>query len=128
MQDILKLNNRFGRLPVQMADLYCLYRKVTLKIMSRSPKFYQLFPPFQQCIYASLVKIPPLVQSIAQGTLIFDISECLCDLENLAKVTKIYQLFPFSQQYIYTSLVKIHPIWFRNHILDVSKCRCDLEN
>ena len=113
MQDILKLNNWFGRLPVQMADLYCLYRKVTLKIMSRSPKSNQLFPPFQQCIYANLVKIPPLVQSIVQGTPILDISERLCDLENLVKVTKIYQLFPFSQKYIYASLVKIHPIWCR---------------
>ena len=30
-------------------------------------KSNQLFPLFQQCIYASLVKIPPLVQSIAKG-------------------------------------------------------------
>ena len=82
MQVWLKLNNRFGRLSVDMADLYCLYRKVTLKIMSRSPKSNQLFPPFQQCIHVRLVKIAPLVQSIVQGTPILDISECLCDLEN----------------------------------------------
>ena len=60
---------------MEMADLYCRYRRVTLKIMSRSPKF-------QQGIYASLVKIPPLVQSIAQGNPMLDISECPCDLEN----------------------------------------------
>ena len=71
-----------------MADLYCLYRRVTLKIMSRSPKSNQL-PSFQQCIYASLVKIPSLVQSIAQGNPILDISEYRCDLENKVKVTNI---------------------------------------
>ena len=77
-----------------MADLYCLYRRVTLKIRSRSPKSDQLLPPLQQCIYASLVKIPPLAQSIAQGNLILDISECRCDLENEVKVTKILSTLP----------------------------------
>ena len=37
---------------------------VALKIRSRSPKFNQLFSPSKQCIYASLVKIHPLVQKI----------------------------------------------------------------
>ena len=45
-----------------MADLHSLYRMVTLKIRSRSPKSNQLFPPSQQCIYPSFVKIHPLVQ------------------------------------------------------------------
>ena len=33
----------------------------TLKIRSRLPESNQLFPPLQQCIYASLFKINPLV-------------------------------------------------------------------
>ena len=37
---------------------------VTLKIRPRSPKSNQYFPLCQQCIYASLVKIHPLVQKI----------------------------------------------------------------
>ena len=40
---------------------------MTLKIGSRSPKSYQLVPPSQQCICASLVKIRPSVQKITCG-------------------------------------------------------------
>ena len=46
-----------------MADLYSLYRMVTLKVT----KFHQLFLPFQQCIFASLVKIHLLVRKITHG-------------------------------------------------------------
>ena len=52
-----------------MADLYTLYRMVTLRIMSRSSKSNQLFPPFQQCIYASMVNIHLLVQNKVHKTL-----------------------------------------------------------
>ena len=45
-----------------MADLHSLFRLVSLKIRSRSPKSNQLFPPSQQCNYPSFVKIHPLVQ------------------------------------------------------------------
>ena len=76
---------------MEMTDLYCLYRRVTLKIMSRSTKSNQLFLPFQQCIYASLVKIPLKIMSMSP---------------------KSNQLFPISQQCIYLSLVKI---WFRRY-------------
>ena len=55
---------------------------MTLKIMLRSSKSNQFFPLFQQCIYASLVKILPLVQSISQGNSILDTLECRYDLEN----------------------------------------------
>ena len=37
---------------------------VTLEIRSRSPKSNKLVQPSQQCIYASFVKIHPLVQKI----------------------------------------------------------------
>ena len=53
MQAWLKLNHIFRRKCVEMVDLYSLYRMVTLKIMPRSAKSNQLFPPFQQCIYPS---------------------------------------------------------------------------
>ena len=62
---------------------------VTLKIKSRSPKSNQLFIPSQHCIYASLVKICPLVQKITPGNEISYITKGHCDLENWAKVTKI---------------------------------------
>ena len=62
---------------------------VTLKIWSRSPNFNQLFPFSQQCIYASLVKIHPLVQKITHRNHILGISKCPCDLENKVKVIKI---------------------------------------
>ena len=72
-----------------MADLYSLYRMVTLKIRSRSSKSIQLFSHSQHCINATLVKIHPLVQKITHRNLILDISKCRCDLENNVKVTKI---------------------------------------
>ena len=65
-------------------------RRVTLKITSKSTKSYQLFPTFQQCIYAVLVKIHSLVQGKAHRNPILDISECWCDLEHQVMVTKIY--------------------------------------
>ena len=37
-------------------------RKESIKQKKR-----RVVPPFQQCMYKSLVKIPPLIQSIAQG-------------------------------------------------------------
>ena len=40
---------------------------VTLKIRQRSPNSNKLFSSSQQCIYASLVKIHPLVQKIMHG-------------------------------------------------------------
>ena len=42
---------------------------MTLKIRSRSPKSNQLFQPSKPCIYASLIKIHPLVwkRSLASG-------------------------------------------------------------
>ena len=55
---------------------------VTMKIRSRSLKSNLLFSVSKQCIYASLVKIPTLVQSLAQRNPILDISECRCDLQN----------------------------------------------
>ena len=60
----------------------CKSAAVTLKIRLRSPKFNQLFPYSQQCIYESLVKIHPLVQKIMHGNHILDILKWRCDLEN----------------------------------------------
>ena len=68
--------------------------RCTLTIRSRSPKSSQLFPSSHQCIYASLVKIHPLVQKIRHGNHISNISKCCCDLENKVKVTKISSTFP----------------------------------
>ena len=65
--------------------------------MLRSPKSNQLFPLLQQCIYASLVKIPPLVQSMAQGNPILDMLECWFDLENYVKVTKLKAILSLLQ-------------------------------
>ena len=55
---------------------------VTLKIKSRSPKSNPLFTPSQHCIYASLVKICPLVQKITPRNEISYITKGGCDLEN----------------------------------------------
>ena len=71
-----------------MAGLYSHYRVVTLKIMSRSLKFYQLFSYSMHCIYANLVKIHSLVQQITLRNPILHIIKCWCDLENYVKVRK----------------------------------------
>ena len=68
-----------------MVDLYSLYRMMTLKIMSRPTKSNQLFPTFQQCIYASSTGSKYSAQNP-----FLERSKCQCDLENQAKVTKIY--------------------------------------
>ena len=63
---------------------------VTLKIRSRSPKsyMYQLFTTSQQCIYASLIKIHPLVKKIdcRKGLFLQSVNDG--DLENKVKVTQ----------------------------------------
>ena len=55
---------------------------VTLNIRGSSPKSKHLFPSFQKCFYASLLKIHPLVQKITHGNPILDISKSQFDLEN----------------------------------------------
>ena len=60
---------------------------VTLKIMSRAPKSNLLFPFSQQCIFASLVKIHPLVQKITHRNHILAISSASVALK--IKATKI---------------------------------------
>ena len=55
----------FRRYRVGKPNLISFHGLVTLKMKSRSPKSNQLFPPSQPCIYASLVKIHPLVQKIS---------------------------------------------------------------
>ena len=65
---------------------------VAFKIRSRTPKSNQIFPPSQQCIYASLVKIYPLVQKIMHRNPILHISKCLYHLENKLKVNKILSI------------------------------------
>ena len=117
---------------MEMADLYCLYRRVTLKIMSISPTSNQIFSRLQQCIHASWVKIPPPVESIAQGNPFWIFQNAGVTLKVRSRSSKSNQLFPFSKQFIYASLVKIHTlvqkITHRNHIMDILKCPCDLEN
>ena len=78
-----------------------------LKNRSRSPKSNQLFHSSQYCMYASLVKIHPLVQTITHGNHILYISKCHCDLEIRSRSPKSDQLFPSSKQCTYASLVKI---------------------
>ena len=56
----------FRRYRVGKPNLVSFHGLVTLKMRSRSPKFNQLFPPSQPCIYASLVKIHLLVQNISR--------------------------------------------------------------
>ena len=56
----------FRRYRVRKPNLISFHGLVTLKMRSRSPKSNQLFPPSQPCIYASLVKIHPLVQKISR--------------------------------------------------------------
>ena len=53
------------RYHVGKPNLISFHGLVTLKMRSRTPKSYQLFPPYQPCTYASLVKIHPLVQKIS---------------------------------------------------------------
>ena len=108
---------------------FILYRMVTLKIKSRSPKSNQLFPPFQQCIYASLVKIHRLVQKTMNRKEATRFKIMPVWPWKLSKGHQNNQLFPYSQLCIYASLVKINPtvqkITHRNHISDISKCCCD---
>ena len=74
---------------------------MTLKIRSRSIKSNQLYSSSQQCIFACLVKIHPLVQKITHGNHISDISKCCCDLENKVKVTKLQStLSPLPTMYL----------------------------
>ena len=81
---------------------------MTLKILSRSPKFYQLFPFSQHCIYASLVKLHPLIQKIMQGNPILDISKGGVTLKIRSRSPQFDLLFPYFQQCIYACLVEIH--------------------
>ena len=67
---------------------------VILKIRSMSLNFDQLLPSSRQCIYASLVKIHPLVQKISHGNHILDISKWHCDLKNQVNVTKFWSTPP----------------------------------
>ena len=83
---------------------------MTLKIRSMSPKSNQLVPPSQQCIYASLVKIHPLVQKITHETLFRTFQSAVGTLKIRSMSPKSNQLVPPSQQCIYASLVKIHPL------------------
>ena len=109
-----------------------LKNEVTLKIRSRSPKSNQLFPSSQQSIYASLVKIHPLIQKICKETLFWTFQSANVTLKTRSRSPKSNVLFPSSQQCIYASLVKTHPmvqtITHRNSILDISKCQCDIKN
>ena len=83
---------------------------MTLKITSRSPKSNQLFSFFQQCIYASLVKIHPLVQKVTHGHHILTFQSAHVALKIRSRSPKSYKLFPSSQQCIHASLVKIHQL------------------
>ena len=62
MQVWSKSIHLFRRYRVGKPNMISFHGLVTLKMRSRSPKSNQLFPPSQPCIYASLVKIHPLVQ------------------------------------------------------------------
>ena len=75
---------------------------------------------------------PSMVQILAQGNLILDISECCCDLENKIKVTKILSTLPllptmylceFGQNPSTGSEDNAQKPYF-GHL----KCCCDLEN
>ena len=107
---------------------------VTLKIKSRSPKSNQLFTPSQHCIYASLVKICPLVQKITPGNEISYITKGRRDLENLVKVTKkSNQLFtPYQTLYLCKFGLNMFNWFIRychgNEISYIKEGRCDLEN
>ena len=102
---------------------------MTLKNRPRSPTSNQQFPLFKQCIYASLIKIHPLVLKITHINHILDISKTM---KIRSRSPKSNLLFPFSHQCIFASLNNIHPLVLKtlhgNHILDISKCSCDLEN
>ena len=85
---------------MEMADLYSLYRMVTFKILSRSPKSDQLFLHSNQCIYVRLVKIHPLVQKITHRNHILNIST----LKIKSRSPKSNQLFQSSHKCIYANL------------------------
>ena len=81
---------------------------VTLKIKSRSPKSNQLFTPSHHCIYASLVKICPLVQKItARNEISYITKRSLWPWKLSQGHQKYKQLFPSSQQCICASFIKI---------------------
>ena len=96
-----------------MADIYSLYRMVTLKIRSRSPKSNQLFPSSKHCIYASLVKIHSLIQKIMHVNLFWTFQSACVILKIRSRSPKSNQLFPSSQQCIYAGFIKIHPLVHR---------------
>ena len=83
-----------------MADSYCLYGRVTLTIMSRSLKSNRPFPIFQQCIYASLVKISQLIQSI---TLFWTLQSAGVTMKITSMPTRSNQPLTSSKQRKYAS-------------------------
>ena len=66
MQVSSKSIHFFRRYRVGKPNLISFHGLVTLKMRPRSPKSNQLFPISQPRIYASLVKIHPLVQKISR--------------------------------------------------------------
>ena len=66
MQVKLKFTRWFRRQCREMADLYILYRRVTLKFRSRPPNLTNSFHPPNN-VSASLDKIHPLIQKIMHG-------------------------------------------------------------
>ena len=111
---------------------YSLYRLLTLKIRPRSPKYKQLFPSYQQCIYASFIKICSLVQKIKSVNEISHLKKVSVTLKIKSRSPKSIQLFTPSKHCIYASLVKICPLVQKitpgNEISYITKDRCDLEN
>ena len=83
---------------MEMTDLHCLYRRMTLKIMARSPKSKQPFPPFINV--STQVRSNPFngsKYSPGKPYLGNYILEYRYDRENLVRVTiipSIFYLFP----------------------------------
>ena len=75
---------------------------MTLKIRSRSPKYDLLFYSSQQCIYASLVQIHPLIQRIMQGTLFWTFQSALVILKFMSMSPKFDVAFPSSSMQVWS--------------------------
>ena len=104
---------------------------MTLKIRSRSPKSNLSFPFSQQYVFASLVKIHPLVQKIIHGNHIFrTIQSAAVTLKIRSRSPKSNQLFHFlPTMYLckFDQNPSLQKITHGNQILDISKCTCDLK-
>ena len=107
----------FMKQSAHKVHFFSIYRVVTFKIMSRSPKSNQFSPPSWGCIYAGLVKFQLLVNEIMCTQTFYCISKAhfssinnVVTLKIRSRSPKANHIFPPSLWCICASLVKFQPL------------------